>query len=60
MLGLIRNGEFNLGLADDPVIEAGDRLLVAEAGRAPSRSAGSSAWGAKHGTVPDDGFDLEL
>ena len=33
VLGLVRNGEFNLGLADDPVIAAGDRLLVAEAGR---------------------------
>jgi voltage-gated potassium channel len=34
VLGLVRNGEFNIGLADDPVIEAGDRLLVAEgAGR---------------------------
>ena len=33
VLGLVRNGEFNLGLADDPVIEAGDRLLVAEVAR---------------------------
>ena len=33
VLGLVRNGEFTLGLADDPVIAAGDRLLVAEAGR---------------------------
>ena len=31
VLGLVRGGEFNLGLADDPVIAAGDRLLVAEA-----------------------------
>jgi Trk K+ transport system NAD-binding subunit len=31
VLGLIRDGQFNLGLADDPVIAAGDRLLVAEA-----------------------------
>jgi voltage-gated potassium channel len=36
VLGLVRNGEFNLGLADDPVIEAGDRLLVAEAAGAAS------------------------
>jgi Trk K+ transport system NAD-binding subunit len=36
VLGLIRNGEFNLGLADDPVIEAGDRLLVAERASAAS------------------------
>jgi len=32
VLGLVRNGEFSLGLADDPVIMAGDRLLVVEAG----------------------------
>jgi voltage-gated potassium channel len=31
VLGLVRNGEFSLGLSDDPVIAAGDRLLVAEA-----------------------------
>jgi len=33
VLGLVRDGSFNLGLADDPVIAAGDRLLVAEAVR---------------------------
>ena len=33
VLGLIRDGKFDLGLADDPVIAAGDRLLVAEAAR---------------------------
>jgi voltage-gated potassium channel len=33
VLGLVRNGEFSLGIADDPVIVAGDRLLVAEAVR---------------------------
>lgn len=33
VLGLVRNGEFTLGLGDDPVIAAGDRLLVAEASR---------------------------
>jgi voltage-gated potassium channel len=33
VLGLVRNGEFTLGLGDDPVIAAGDRLLVAEATR---------------------------
>jgi Trk K+ transport system NAD-binding subunit len=32
-IGLVRNGEFSLGIADDPVIVAGDRLLVAEAVR---------------------------
>jgi voltage-gated potassium channel len=31
VLGLVRDGEFTLGLGDDPVIGAGDRLLVAEA-----------------------------
>ena len=31
VLGLIRNGEFSLGLADDPVIADGDQLLIAEA-----------------------------
>ena len=35
VLGLVRDGQFSLGLADDPVIAAGDRLLVAEAGRKP-------------------------
>jgi len=29
VLGRVRNGEFSLGLGDDPVIAAGDRLLVA-------------------------------
>jgi voltage-gated potassium channel len=33
VLGLVRGGEFTLGLGDDPVIAAGDRLLVAEAPR---------------------------
>jgi voltage-gated potassium channel len=33
VLGLVRNGEFTLGLGDDPVIAAGDRLLVAEPAR---------------------------
>jgi hypothetical protein len=31
VLGLVRDGEFTLGLSDDPVIASGDRLLVAEA-----------------------------
>jgi voltage-gated potassium channel len=33
VLGLVRDGAFSLGLADDPVIAAGDRLLVAEVAR---------------------------
>ncbi|MGH3190021.1 MAG: potassium channel family protein [Streptosporangiaceae bacterium] len=33
VLGLVRSGEFTLGIGDDPVIAAGDRLLVAEATR---------------------------
>ena len=31
VLGLVRNGEFTLGITEDPVVAAGDRLLVAEA-----------------------------
>jgi voltage-gated potassium channel len=31
VLGLVRDGGFTLGLGDDPVVAAGDRLLVAEA-----------------------------
>jgi voltage-gated potassium channel len=31
VLGLVHDGEFSLGISDDPVIAAGDRLLVAEA-----------------------------
>ena len=58
VLGLVRDGEFSLGLTDDPVIAAGDRLLVAEAGRrrsctlAPSgrlTSARAGASRAAHG-----------
>ncbi|MGO8955954.1 MAG: NAD-binding protein [Streptosporangiaceae bacterium] len=30
VLGLVQQGRFTLGLADDPVIQAGDSLLVAE------------------------------
>jgi voltage-gated potassium channel len=33
VLGVVQNGEFTLGLGDDPVIDADDRLLVAEPGR---------------------------
>lgn len=33
VLGVVRNGEFTLGLGEDPVIASGDRLLVAEAAR---------------------------
>jgi voltage-gated potassium channel len=31
VLGLVRRGEFTLGIGDDPVVSAGDRLLVAGA-----------------------------
>lgn len=31
VLGVVHNGEFTLGIGDDPVIAAGDRLLIAEA-----------------------------
>ena len=30
VLGLVHDGKFTLGLADDPVIQAGDQLLIAE------------------------------
>jgi voltage-gated potassium channel len=33
VLGIVRGGEFTLGMRDDPVIVPGDRLLVAEAAR---------------------------
>jgi voltage-gated potassium channel len=33
VLGVVHNGEFTLGIGDDPVIAAGDRLLIAEATR---------------------------
>jgi hypothetical protein len=31
VLGLVHAGRFTLGIGDDPVIAAGDRLLIAEA-----------------------------
>jgi voltage-gated potassium channel len=34
VLGLVRDGEFTLGIGEDPVVGPGDRLLVAEAARA--------------------------
>ena len=43
MLGLVRNGEFNLGIAADPVVEAGDRLLVAEAATGAAHRAADGA-----------------
>jgi len=33
VLGLVRGGEFTMGIGDDPIVAAGDRLLVAEATR---------------------------
>jgi voltage-gated potassium channel len=33
VLGLVHNGAFSLGLAEDPVVGAGDRLLIAESAR---------------------------
>ncbi len=32
VLGLVHNGTFSLGLADDPTVQAGDSLLIAEKG----------------------------
>ena len=31
VLGLVHDGRFTLGIGDDPVVAAGDRLLIAEA-----------------------------
>ena len=31
MLGLVHADRFTLGIGEDPVVEAGDRLLIAEA-----------------------------
>jgi len=33
VLGLVHGGEFTMGIGDDPIVAAGDRLLVAEATR---------------------------
>ena len=35
VLGLVHAGKFTLGIAEDPVIEAGDYLLLAESARRP-------------------------
>jgi voltage-gated potassium channel len=40
VLGLVHNGKFMLGVGDDPVVQAGDRLLVAVAERAGRTSTG--------------------
>jgi voltage-gated potassium channel len=42
VLGLVHGGRFSLGLAEDPVIEAGDSLLVAEATRSANDAPASS------------------
>ena len=60
VLGLVRNGEFNLGIADDPLIRPATGCWWP---RPPGRLAAAGVrwtWGSKHGTVPDDGFDVEL
>lgn len=33
VLGIVRSGRFSLGIGDDPVVTAGDRLLIAEVAR---------------------------
>jgi voltage-gated potassium channel len=38
VLGLVRSGEFTLGVDDDPIIAAGDRLLIAEAKGVPQEA----------------------
>jgi voltage-gated potassium channel len=40
VLGLVHNGSFSLGLNEDPTVEAGDSLLVAESAPANGRRAG--------------------
>lgn len=40
VLGLVHDGRFTLGIADDPVVAAGDKLLIAEPDR-PSRTRGN-------------------
>ena len=43
MLGLVHDGRFVLGIGEDPVIAAGDQLLVAEpvAGKVRGQRAGA-------------------
>jgi voltage-gated potassium channel len=41
VLGLVHDGKFSLGIADDPTVEAGDSLLVAEG--APASASGRRA-----------------
>jgi len=40
VLGVVHRGKFTLGLGDDPVIEAGDYLLVAEGAAAAASASG--------------------
>ena len=39
VLGLVHGGRFTLGLGEDPVIEAGDYLLIAEGCAEPAKAA---------------------
>jgi voltage-gated potassium channel len=45
VLGLVHDGTFSLGLGDDPVVQAGDFLLIAESAPPPERT------GARRGTA---------
>jgi voltage-gated potassium channel len=45
VLGLVHDGTFSLGLGDDPVVQAGDYLLIAESAPPPERT------GARRGTA---------
>ena len=70
MLGLVHAGRFTLGIGDDPVIAAGDRLLIAEAAprerrraaRLPAQvmprgwlaAAGLPAWREQSGATASD------
>jgi voltage-gated potassium channel len=42
VLGLVHDGQFTLGVTDDPVVAAGDRLLVAQPDRRARAAAGSA------------------
>jgi voltage-gated potassium channel len=41
VLGLVHDGKFSMGLGDDPVVQAGDHLLIAESRPVTERRAGA-------------------
>jgi voltage-gated potassium channel len=52
VLGLVHAGRFTLGIGEDPVVAAGDRLLVAEAAPARGRRAADPLRGGTRGSPP--------